>query len=85
MNLRPKRCVPKLYSFFPLFYSFLIVVQLSKNIDMLISKFVQLCKKDCTFGTNTIANEIKTKAQCTKAVQLFSFVVQLFKNIDMMY
>ena len=31
------------------------------------------------FGRNTITNEFKTKPQCSKAVQLFSLVVQLTK------
>ena len=32
------------------------------------------------FGTNTIVNEIKSQGQCTKDVQLFSLVVQLFNG-----
>ena len=34
--------------------------------------------KTVHFYTNTIVNEIKSQGQCTKDVQLFSLVVQLF-------
>ena len=39
--------------------------------------------KTVHFGANTIVNEIKSQGQCTKDVQLFSLVVQLFENIYM--
>ena len=78
MKLRAKDSVPKMYSFFLWLYSFLIVVQLFKNILMRTTEFVQLWKKAVHFGTNTIVNEIKSQGQCSKDVQLFSLVVQLF-------
>ena len=36
--------------------------------------------KTVHFGTNTIVNDIKREGQCTKDVQLFSLVVQLFNS-----
>ena len=36
--------------------------------------------KTVHFGTNTIANEIKSQGQCIKDVQLLSLVVQLFNG-----
>ena len=36
--------------------------------------------KTVHFGTNTIVNDIKREGQCTKDVQLFSLVVQLFNG-----
>ena len=80
MKLRAKDSVPKMYSFFLSLYSFLIIVQLVKNIYMRTTEFVQLWQKNCTFATNTIVNEIKSQGQCTKNVQLFSLVVQLFNG-----
>ena len=56
-----------------------MVVQLFKNIHMRTTKFVELWKT-VHFGTNTIVNEIKSQRQCTKDVQLFSLVVQLFNG-----
>ena len=44
---------------------------------------VQLLEKTVHFGTNTTVNEINSQGQCTKDVQLFTLVVQLFKNIRM--
>ena len=70
MNLRPKHSVPNLYGF-----SLLLLVQLYKNIDKGTTEFLQLCEKTVPFGTNTIPNEFKTKTLCTKAVQLFPFVL----------
>ena len=80
MKLRAKDSLPKVYSFFLWLYSFLIVVQLFKNIYMRTTEFVQLWKKTLHFATNTIVNEIKSQGQCTKDVQLFSLVVQLFNG-----
>ena len=37
-------------------------------------------EKTVHFGTNTIVNEINCQRQCTKDVQLFSLVVQLFNS-----
>ena len=42
------QCVRIMYSFFLWLYSFLIVVQLFKNIHMKTTEFVQLWK-NCTF------------------------------------
>ena len=39
--------------------------------------------KTVHFTAQTTVNEIKSELQCTKDVQLFSLVVQLFKNIHM--
>ena len=78
MKLRAKDSVPRMYSFFLWLYSLLMVVQLFKSMHMRITEFVQLLEKTVHFGTNTIANEIKSQGQCTKDVQLFSLVVQLF-------
>ena len=61
-------------------YSFLMVVPLFRNIHMRTTEFVQLWKKTLHFATNTIVNEIKSQGQCTKDVQLFSLVVQLFNG-----
>ena len=47
---------------------------------MRTTEFVQLWKKTVQFGTNTIANEIKSQGQCIEDVQLFSLVVQLFNG-----
>ena len=80
MKLRAKDSVPKMYSVFLWLYSFLMVVQLFKNIYMRTTEFVQLWKKIVHFGTNTIVNEIKSQIQCTKDVQLFSLDVQLFNS-----
>ena len=48
LKLRAKNSVPKMYSFFLWLYSFLMVVQLFKNIHMRTTEFVQLWKK-CKF------------------------------------
>ena len=80
MKLRAKDSVPKMYSFFLWLYSFLMVVQLFKNIYMRTTEFVQLWKKTVHFGTNRIVNEIKSQGQCTKDVQLFSLNVLLFNS-----
>ena len=64
-------------AFFLWLYSFLIVVQLFKNIYE-DHRICTALGKTVHFGTNTIVNEIKCQGQCTKDVQLFSLVVQLF-------
>ena len=79
MKLRAKESVPEMYSFLFWLYSFLMVVQLFKNIHMRTIEFVQVWKT-VHFGTNTIVNEYKSQGQCTKDVQLFSLVVQLFNG-----
>ena len=78
MKLRSKDSVPKMYSFFLRLNSFLLVLQLFKNIRMRTTEFVQLWKKLYIFCTNIIVNEIRNQGQCTKDLQLFSLVVQLF-------
>ena len=80
MKLRAKDNVPKMYSFFLWLYSFLLVVQLFKNIHMRTTEFVQLWKKLYIFCTNIIVNEIRSQGQCTKNVQLFSLAVQIFNG-----
>ena len=80
MKLRAKESVPEMYSFLFWLYSFLMVVQLFKNIHMRTIEFVQVWKT-VHFGTNTIVNEYKSQGQCTKDVQLFSLVVQLFNGL----
>ena len=42
MKLRAKDSVPKMYSFFLCLYSFLMVVQLFKNIHMRTTELVQV-------------------------------------------
>ena len=79
MKLRAKDSVPKMYSFFLWLYSFLMVVELSKNIYE-DHRICTALEKTVHFGTNTIVNEIKSQGQCTKDVQLFSLVVQLFNG-----
>ena len=80
MKLGAKDNVPKMYSFFLWLYSFLLVVQLFKNIHMRTTEFVQLSEKLYIFCTNIIVNEIRSQGQCTKNVQLFSLAVQLFNG-----
>ena len=65
---------------------FSLVVQLFNNFTG-FSKYTYEDHRICTalektvnFGTNTIVNEINSKLQCTKDVQLFSLVVQLFNG-----
>ena len=57
-----------------------MVVQLFKNIHMRKTELVQRLEETVYFGANTIVNEIKCQGQCTKDVQLFSSVVQLFNG-----
>ena len=49
MKLRANNNVPKMYSFFLWLYSFLMVVQLFRNIHMRTTEFVQLWKKTVHF------------------------------------
>ena len=73
MILRRKDSVPKMYSFFHLLYCFL-------NIYIRGPQNLYSFGKPVHFGTNIIVNEIKSQGQCTKDVQLFSLVVQLFNS-----
>ena len=65
---------------------FSLVVQLFNgctlflNIHMRTTQFVQLFEKMVHFGGNTIVSAIKSQGQCTKDVQLFSLVLQLFNG-----
>ena len=68
---------------------FSLVVQLFNGCTA-FEKYIYEDHRICTalektvhFGTNTIVNDIKSEGQCTKNVQLFCLVVQLFKNIYM--
>ena len=65
---------------------FSLVVQLF-NCCTAFAKYIYEDQSSCTaleetvhFATNTIVNEIKSQGQCTKDVQLFSLVVQLFNG-----
>ena len=80
MKFRAKDSVPKMYSFSLWLHSFLMVVQLFKNIHMRTREFVQVWKKTVYFGRDTIVNEIIRQGQCTNNVQLFSLAVQLFNG-----
>ena len=80
MKLRSKESVPKMYSFFFGCTAFLWLYSFFENIHMRTTEFVQVWKKTVHFGTNTIVNEIISQGQCTKDVQLFSLVVQLFNG-----
>ena len=70
MNLSPNYSVPKLYSCFLWLYSFLRILIWGRQNFYSYGKSLH-------FGTNTIVNEFKTKAQCIKTVQLFPFIVEL--------
>ena len=78
MKLLGKDSVPKMYSFFLRLYSFLLGVQLFKNIHMRTTENCTAFEKTVHFCTNIIVNEIRSQGQCTKNVQLFSLAVQLF-------
>ena len=56
-----------------------MVVQLSKNIYE-DHRICTALEKTVHFGRNTIVNEIESQGRCTKDVQLFSLVVQLFNG-----
>ena len=89
MKLGTKDNVPKMYSFFLWLYSFLLVVQLFKNIHMRTTEFVQLWKKLYIFVQTPLSMKLGTKDNVPKMYSfflwLYSFllVVQLFKNIHM--
>ena len=73
MKSRAKDSVPKMYSFFLWLHSFLKNIYEDHRICTALEKTVH-------FGANTNVNEIKSQGQCTKNVQLFSLVVQLFNG-----
>ena len=89
MKLRAKDSVPKMYSFFLWLYSFLMVVQLFKNIYMWTTEFVQLWKKLYILVQTPLWMKLRAKDSVPKMysffVLLYSFlmVVQLLKNIYM--
>ena len=84
MKLGAKDSVPKMYSFFLWLYSFLMVVQLFIGCTAFQKytyedhRIYTALEKTVHFYTNTIVNEIRSQGQCTKDVQLFSLVVQVF-------
>ena len=89
MKLRANDSVPKIYSFFLWFYSFLLVLQLFKNIHMRTIEFVQLWKKLYIFIQTPLSMKLRAKDSVPKmysfSLWLYSFlmVVQLFENIHM--
>ena len=89
MKLRAKDSVPKMYSFFLWLYSFLLVVQLFKNIHMRTTEFVQLWKKLYIFIQTPLSMKLGAKDSVPKMYSFFLWlyrfllVVQLFKNIHM--
>ena len=89
MKLKAKDSVPKMYSFFLWMYSFLIVLQVFKNIHMMTTEFVQLWKKLYILLQTPLWMKLRAKYSVPKMYSfflwLYSFlmVVQLFKNIYM--
>ena len=89
MKLGAKDNVPKMYSFFVWLCSFLLVLQLFKNIHMRTTEFVKLWKKLYIFVQTPLSMKLGTKDNVPKMYSFFlwfySFllVVQLFKNIHM--
>ena len=89
MKLRAKDSVPKMYSFFLWLYSFLIIVQLVKNIYMRTTEFVQLWKKLYILVQTPLWMKLRAKDSVPKMYSfflwLYSFliIVQLVKNIYM--
>ena len=89
IKLRAKNSVPKMYSFFLWFYSFLMVVQLFKNIYMRTTEFVQLWKKLYILVQTPLSMKLRGRDSVPKMYSfflwLYSFliVVQVFKNIYM--
>ena len=89
MKLKGKDSVPKMYSFFLWMYSFLIVLQVFKNIHMRTTEFVQLWKKLYILLQTPLWMKLRAKYSVPKMYSfflwLYSFlmVVQLFKNIYM--
>ena len=88
MKLRAKDSVPKMYSFFLWLYSFLMVVQLFKNIYMRTTEFVQLWRKLYILLQTPLWMKLSAKDSVQKMYSFFlcfySFliVVHLFKNIS---
>ena len=84
MKLGAKDSVPKMYSFFLWLYSFLMVVELLKNIHMRTTEFVQLWKKLYIFIQTPLSMKLGAKDNVPKMDSFFlwlcSFllVVQLF-------
>ena len=89
MKLRAKDSVPKMYSFSLWLYSFLMVVQLFKNIHMRTTEFVQLSKKLYIFVPTPLSMKLRAKDSVPKMYSFFLWlysyllVVQLFRNIHM--
>ena len=85
MNLRAKYSVPKMYSFFLWLYSFLMVVQLFKNIYMRTTELVQLWKKLYILLQTRLWMKLRGKDSVPKMYSFFlllysfSIVVLLFK------
>ena len=71
INLRLKHSVPKLYSFFLLLQSILIVVQLLKNVDMGMTEFVQLWKKLYILVQIPLGMNLKPKHGVPKLLSFF--------------
>ena len=86
MKLRAKDSVPKMYSFFLWLYSFLIIVQLVKNIYMRTTEFVQLWEKLYILLQTPLLMKLRAKDSVPKMYSfflwLYSFlmVVQLSKK-----
>ena len=84
MKLGAKNKVPKMYGFFLWLYSFLLVVQLFKNIHMRTTEFVQVWKKLYIFIQTQLSMKLGAKDSVPKMYSfflwLYSFlmVVQLF-------
>ena len=89
MKLRAKDSVPKMYSFFLWMYSFLIVLQVFKNIHMRTTGFVQLWWKLYILAQTPLGMKLRAKDSVPKMYSVFlwlysfSVIAQLFKNIYM--
>ena len=89
MKLRAKDSVPKIYSFFLWMYSFLIVLQVFRNIHMRTTEFVQLWRKLYILVQTPLGMKLRAKDSVPKMYSVFlwlysfSVVAQLFKNIYM--
>ena len=89
MKLRAKDSVPKIYSFSLWLYSFLMVVQLFKNISMRTTEFVQHWRKLYILVQKPLWLKLRAKDSVPKMYSfylwLYSFlmVVQFFINIHM--
>ena len=75
MKLGTKDNVPKMYSFFLWLYSFLLVIQLFKNIHMRTTEFVQLSKKLYIFVQTPSSMKLGTKDNVPK---MYSFFLWLY-------